>query len=227
MPWVYWETQDIQQEFDISIWLSLKRGYSTKQAYARAKFQTMDYKQTQLKEHFRKRCNECGRDYWIGVYQCTNCGSGEFTRYQIQDYPLHDPWISKHGDPADVALGRIELEQFREFIKPHCTGKYDWYIFEAALNGLGLRRIAKTFGVDDAHIGVRFRRLKQFYKDFSEGREIHNVNKTKNMAKKTFIYRKGKNPGIMPTRVLVRGGNPDDYCETDRDVPEVLLKEGS
>ncbi len=225
MQQVYWETQDIQQEFDVSVWLSLQKGHTIKQAYARAKFQTIDFKRKQLKEHFRQWCDVCGRDYWIGVYQCTNCGSGEFTHYPTQDYPLHDPGVSRYDDPAAVALSRIEMEQFRKFIKPHCSGKYDWYIFEALIDGQSLHQIAETFGLDDSHMGFRFRRLKKLYKYFSEGKEFHHVNKTQKISKETFVYRKGKTPSVIPTWFLVRGGNPDDYHKSDGVIPEILLEE--
>lgn len=202
----HWCCEDIKQVFAMEEWLSMQQGYTQNQARTHAKYEVNLYKRKQLKHHFRKTCNNCGKEISFTTTACYICGYNRFTSVPKRQYPETIP--DKPGlfpDPGDVAVGHIELVQFRAFITPYLSGRYDLYLFEAMLDKQPVAEIARTFEVHRSAFQYRINRIRRLYKNFCNGEEPSDADKTLKISKTAFVYRKGKAPLRLPTRLLVSG----------------------
>jgi len=220
----HFDTEDIHQEFDMSMWESKQKGFNRYQALSKAKFKVWDYKRAQLKQHFRKAC-ECGKNHSFTVTACPKCHGTTFERVPIREYPetlYHDKKITsgdqKNPDPADIALASIEQQQFRAYIIPYCNGKYDMYMFDALMDGQKLSDLEKIFGCTSQNFDRRFAKLKQLYKSFTGGKY---EDPPKRYSKETAVYNKTKGPTFLYRGVL--GAPCDTFEALSAHLPSIVL----
>ncbi len=221
----HYDTEDIHQVFDISMWESEQAGFNRYQALAKAKFKVWDYKRSQLKQHFRKKCVDCGKNYSFTVTACWVCHCTTFERVPIREYPevlYYDKRMTtgdrKLPEPEDVALTSIEQQQFRTYIIPYCNGKYDIYIFDALMDGQTLSEAAKALGGIPQDFDRRLIKLKQLYKSFTGGKY---EDPPTTYSKKAFVYNKGKDPTFVSRRIL--GAPCDTFEALSAHLPSVVL----
>ena len=222
----HWESCDVAQEFIAAKLESMSRGYDEHKSNAWAKYQTWAYKRKQLKQHFRKLCLGCGKNLSFTITQCHICGGQEFDRIPMRNYPENAPnGVSRTSNPADEGIAKLVATQFRAFVLPYCNGEYDLYLFDATLDGhTNLAELARGFGFTATHFQHRFKKFQKLYKYFNSGKEVPDEDKPTRFSKTAFIYRKGKDPIRVLTRLLVSGRSAYDNSDSARMVRQIHVK---